>query len=58
MEVIDELEEMRGSGGNKKGLNTLLKIIKEMHIKHKLEGMILAQMQLVSPTFYQMLSFY
>lgn len=51
MEVINELEEMRGSRRNKKGLNTLSIMVKEMHIKHKLESMIPAQTQLVNFIF-------
>ncbi|KIM35282.1 hypothetical protein M413DRAFT_32634 [Hebeloma cylindrosporum] len=36
--VIDELERMRGSGRNKKGLNALSNIVKEMRIKHKISA--------------------
>jgi hypothetical protein len=49
---------MRGNGGNKKGLNALSKIIKEIRIERKLESVIPAQMQLVSLTSYWMFSFY
>jgi len=49
---------MRGNGGNKKGLNALSKIIKEICIEHKLKSVIPAQMQLVSLTSYWMFSFY
>ena len=51
MEVINELEEMRGSGRNKKGLNALSIVVKEMRIKRKLESMIPVQTQLVNFIF-------
>jgi len=42
---------MRGNGGNKKGLNALSKVVKDIRIKRKIESETSAQAQLVSLTF-------
>jgi hypothetical protein len=53
-DIINELEEMRGKAGQKKGLNALSKAIKELRIQHELESksQVQTESESVSPAFH------